>query len=181
MNKHLRFGLFLLSIHAACAMELQDVTDDGAQNSTTMLCTAIKNISHDADGFAAWKELKPSLLLLTDSAAKATVARTLIPIASLCKWQAKPLLCCFGGEKLFVPVVFTASTLFSTGVLFREMQSYGIGAQVAALAMGGTGIFGINYAGIASFLQKRKQDAALWNMASDMETTAAQLAPQEKV
>jgi len=80
-----------------------------------------------------------------------------------------------------VPVVFTASTLFSTGVLFREMQSYGIGAQVAALAMGGTGIFGINYAGIASFLQKRKQDAALWNMASDMETTAAQLAPQEKV
>lgn len=181
MNNHLRFGLLLISINGAFAMELSELGEEGAQNSVTALCATIKDITHDADGVNAWKVLKPSLAELSDQAAKATVARALHRVASFHKRQAKPLLCCFGGEELFIPVVYTASTSLATGTVFWGVQNYGIGAQLAACLLGGAGILGVNYAGIVGFVAKRKRDMALWDMACDMASTAAELAPKEEV
>ena len=177
MNNHLYLSPLLFSIASAYAMELQVVTDENTQNATTTLCKAIQNFNTITE----WESLKLSLNSITDGTAKAAVARSLQAEAAFRKNQVNPLLCCFGGEELFMPVLYTASTCLATRALFLGLENYGVGAQTAAGALGGSGIFGVICIGVSSFLEKRRKQQAVWRIACEMEAIAKNLAPVEEV
>lgn len=168
----------MLSVAGACAMELQvAVADESIQNATTTLCAAIQNFNTITE----WENLKTSLSGITDGTAKAAVARSLQAEAALLKDQVNPLLCCFGGEELFMPVLYTASTCLATRALFLGLENYGVGAQTAAGALGGGTIFGVICIGFSSFLEKRRKQQAVWRIACEMEAIAKELAPAGEV
>ena len=181
MNNHLCASLLMLSVAGACAMELQVVTEENTQNATTTLCTAIQNISHDANGVTAWAQLKQNLVGLTDSGERATIARTLHAVVLRHKNQAAPMLGCFGGEELFLPVVWDACSGTALGILLSGNLTAPIPAQAIAGTFWIVSAIGVNYVCLSNFVVKRKEQKALWKMVRDMKATAEELAPKEEV